>query len=242
MQTSRSLSRIRRTSAAGCALVVLTLACGDGARVVAVEPPVALPSSADPSPVDPATQPLYAIPTEVYGADFATSTSFVSVVPSLDVERIGLDQAREKDGRASVMAIDNYLYVASSSAPVIERFAVQPDGSLVEAGRLSFANYGLPEFFSIDAWGNIPISPTKAYVFNGSTGAHVVWNPETLEIVGEIPGPEVLRPGWDLESVAIVRGIACSAFSRTWTTMPGASTLARSSWRSTTSRPTSSWK
>jgi hypothetical protein len=34
----------------------------------------------------------------------------------------------------------------------------------------------------------------------------VVWNPSTLEIVGEIAGPEVLRDGWDLESVAIVRG------------------------------------
>lgn len=148
---------------------------------------------------------LYAVPTEVYGVDFATSTSFVPLVPSLDVERIGLERAREKDGRASVMAIGDYLFIASSSAPVIERFEVQPDGSLVEAGRLSFANYGLPEFFSIDAWGSITISPTKAYVFNGSNGAHIAWNPTTLEIIGEIPGPDVLRDGWNLESVAILR-------------------------------------
>lgn len=150
--------------------------------------------------------PLYAVPTEVYGPDFASSTSFVPLVESLDVARIELDQAREWDGRASVLAIGKWLFVAGSSAPVIDRFEVEDNGSLTEAGSLSFADYGLPAFFSIDPWGNIPISPTKAYVFNRSDGGHIVWNPTTFEIIGEVPGPDVLRPEWNLESVGVVRG------------------------------------
>lgn len=186
-------------AATPCIALGLSSACSDGDDAVAE-------AALQPDAAGAVASSLYAVPTEIYGADFSSSTSFVSLVPSLDVPSIGLEQAREKDGRASVIAIGNYLFIASSTAPIIERYEVQPDGSLVEAGRLSFANYGLPEAFSIDAWGNITISPTKAYVFNGSNGAHVVWNPSTLEIIGEVAGPDVLRDGWALESIAIVRG------------------------------------
>jgi hypothetical protein len=128
-------------------------------------------------------------------------------VPSLDVDRIGLETAREVDGRASVLSVGGWLFVASASAPVIERFQVEADGSLTSTGRLSFANYGLPAYFSIDAWGSVPISPTKAYLFNGSDGSHVIWNPTTFEITGEIPGPDILLEGWKLESSpGVVRG------------------------------------
>ena len=185
--------------------IVFGLAAGcssdDTTMVASTETETNLPAPSGETP-----GPLYVLPTEIYGADFASSTSLVSLVPSLDVERISLDQAREKDGRASVLAIGQWLFVASSSAPVIERYELQPDGSLLEAGRLSFANYGVPEFFSIDDWGNVTISPTKAYIFNGNEGSHIIWNPTTLEIIGEIEGPDVLRPGWDIESTAIVRG------------------------------------
>lgn len=200
----------------GAALGVVLAGCGGGdeTRLILPETHVA--------PVDAASvenagdalggerraspSPLYAIPTQVYGPDFASSTSFVPLVQALDVARIELDQAREWDGRASVLTLGEWLFVASSSEPVIHRFEVEADGSLVEAGSLSFADYGVPAFFSIDPWGNIPISSTKAYVFNGSDGGHVIWNPTTFEIVGEIPGPDVIRPGWNLESIGVVRG------------------------------------
>jgi hypothetical protein len=151
--------------------------------------------------------PLFAVPTEVYGADFASSASYVPLVPSLDVSRVELGNAREVVGRASVAAIGPWLFVASSAAPVVERFEVQADGSLREAGRLSFMNYGVPDFFAIDAWGAVFINPEKAYLFNGSDGSHVVWNPTTLEITGEIAAPPgILRMGYNFESVSIVRG------------------------------------
>jgi len=149
---------------------------------------------------------LFAVPTQVYGADFATSTSYVPVVPSLDVARIGIDQARELDGRASVATVGKWLFIASSSSPVVQRFEVAADGALTAAGSLNFANYGLPEYFSIDAWGAVFVNAEKAYIFNGSDGSHIVWNPSTLEILGEIPAPGVMKAGYDLESVAVVRG------------------------------------
>lgn len=195
-------------TALGVSLIAL-LGCTDEVRVITAASETGALEGRGGAPdadLDPPLGALYAVPTQIYGPDFATSTSFVPLVPSLDVERIGLEQAREWDGRASVLAIGEWLFVASSSAPVIRRFEVTADGTLSEAGSLSFANYGVPEFFSIDPWGNIPISPTKAYVFNGSDGGHVIWNPTTLDIIGEIPGPGVVRAGWDLESVGIVRG------------------------------------
>ncbi len=157
-------------------------------------------------PVLPPPGPLFAVPTEVYGADFSSSTSYVPVVPSLDVPRIDIARARELSGRASVATVGQWLFVASSTAPIIDRFEVAADGSLREAGRLSFANYGVPEFFAIDPWGAVFINEEKAYIFNGNDGSHVVWNPTTLEITGEIPGPGIPRMGYDFESVAVVRG------------------------------------
>jgi hypothetical protein len=149
---------------------------------------------------------LFAVPTQIFGADFLTATSYVPLVPSLDVSRIELDGAREIDARATMAHVGKWLFLASSTSPVIERFEVTDAGKLKPAGRLSFAERGLPDYFSIDEWGAAVVSPEKAYVFNTSDGSHVVWNPTTLEIVGEIPGPDILVEGYTLESVAIVRG------------------------------------
>ncbi|HTU60257.1 MAG TPA: hypothetical protein VMF89_17525, partial [Polyangiales bacterium] len=33
-----------------------------------------------------------------------------------------------------------------------------------------------------------------------------VWNPSTLKIIGEIPGPDIVQEGYNLESVAVIRG------------------------------------
>jgi len=48
---------------------------------------------------------LYAVPSEVYGVDFNTSTSYVPLVPSLDVASISIKDAREIEGRATVARV-----------------------------------------------------------------------------------------------------------------------------------------
>jgi hypothetical protein len=150
--------------------------------------------------------PLFAVPTEIYSADSSSSTSYVPVVSSLDVSRIELNKARELNGRATMAVVGDWLFLASSSAPIVERFRIASDGSLKSDGRLSFANHGVPEFFAIDPWGAVFVSAEKAYIFNGNDGSHVVWNPTTMEITGEIPGPDIAQEGYQFESIAIVQG------------------------------------
>lgn len=150
--------------------------------------------------------PFYALPTQIYSADFSTSTSFVPLVPSLDVDRISLDAAREVDGRASVDTVGDWLFIASSGEPTLRRYEVGEDGSLAEAGSLSFLDYAIP-YLSIDAWSNEMISSTKAYMLNGSDGSHIIWNPTTMEIEGEIPAPGIVQEGYQIESSpSVVRG------------------------------------
>lgn len=148
----------------------------------------------------------FAVPTQVYAADFLTSVSYVPLVPSLDVDKIGLDDAKELDGRASAARVGDWLFIAGSSEPIVTRYSVDEDGSLHEDGRLNFANRGLPEYFAIDAWGAVFVNEEKAYIFNASDGSHVVWNPTTMKITGEIPGPDIVEEGYNLESVAVIRG------------------------------------
>jgi hypothetical protein len=152
------------------------------------------------------TGPLFAVPSQVYGADFATSTSYVSLVPSLDVSRISLDDAREVDGRGTVAKLGDYFFIASSSKPVVNRYELAEDGTLEPAGSLNFQNYGVPEYFTIDSWGGVLVDAERAYVFNGTDGSHIAWNPSTLEITGTIEGPDVVQEGYNLESIAVVRG------------------------------------
>lgn len=154
----------------------------------------------------PVGESWFAVPSQVYSTDFLTSASYIPLVPSLDVNRIGLDDAKELNGRASIGRVGNWLFIAGSSEPVVTRYTVDDNGALHEDGSLNFGNYGLPEYFAIDAWGAVFVNEKKAYIFNGSDGSHVVWNPTSMKITGEIPGPDIVEEGYNLESVAIVRG------------------------------------
>ncbi len=153
-----------------------------------------------------AAGPLYAIATEIYGADFSTSTSLVQLVSSLDVDEIDLGSAREYNGRATVGTVGNWLFVMDGEQPILERFSVGAGGSLTLDAQLSFANFGMP-YWTIDAWGNTMVSPTKAYFSNAGDGSLIVWNPTTMEIVREIPLPTLASADMELQSgPAYLRG------------------------------------
>jgi hypothetical protein len=67
-------------------------------------------------------------------------------------------------------------------------------------------NYAIP-YFSVDPWGNIMVSPTKAYMINPTDVSHIIWNPTTMEIEGEIEGPDIVQEGYQIQSSpAVVRG------------------------------------
>jgi hypothetical protein len=175
-----------RSSLAGGLCAIVAVACGDTA-------------ASGGNAAEGTVGPFYAIATEVYGADFSTSTSFIRLVPSLDVAEIDLASAREYNGRATLGSAGNWLFIMDGEQPIVERFTVGADGSLTLDGELSFANYGMP-YWTIDAWGNTMVSPTKAYFTNPGDGSLIVWNPTSMAIVGEIPLPTLAPADLELQS------------------------------------------
>jgi hypothetical protein len=143
--------------------------------------------------------PRYAVMYEVY--DDAGSTSYLSLLDSLDIEAIDPSQAREfGSGRAFVQTYDGKLFVGDAETPRVTRYSLGEGGGLVEEGAVSFANYGLTSG-QFDAWNVTFISPTKAYLLNFNDGTTIIWNPSTMEIVGDIPPlPEFNREGFSFES------------------------------------------
>lgn len=141
--------------------------------------------------------PLYAIMYEVY--DDEGSTSYLSVLDSLDDE-IDLSSAREYGrGRAFIQGYDGWLFVGDAETPTVTRYSLADDGALIENGVVSFANFGLREG-AFDSWNATFISPEKAYLFDFGEGRTIIWNPSTLEIIGEIPPTdELFREGLTLE-------------------------------------------
>lgn len=145
----------------------------------------------------------YVVSTQIFGE---VTTSYLPVVPSLDVDAIGIEDALELQGRSSIAQVGDWIFAAASTAPVVTRYTVGDDGSLARDAVIDFSNAGVPEYFSIDAWGAVFVNEEKAYIFNGNDGSHVVWNPTTMEITGSIEGPDIVEEGYSMESVAVVRG------------------------------------
>jgi hypothetical protein len=162
-------------------------------------------SSSDDAPHTHAT-PAFAVMYEVF--DDTGSSSYLALLESLDDE---IDPATSREfpgGRAFLRVYNGWLFVGDATTPNVTRFSIDEDGALVEDGTISFANYGL-QAGSIDEWQQEFISPTKAYLFDSASATHVVWNPTTMEIIGEIAAaPELLRDDFpNLEtSPAAVRG------------------------------------
>jgi hypothetical protein len=152
---------------------------------------------------DDADKEWFVVSTQVYGD---VTTSYLPIVSSLDVKEIGIKNAKELNGRSSIAQVGEWLFVAASSEPVVTRYTIDKNGELEEDGRINFANHGVPEFFSIDSWGAVFVNAKKAYIFNGNDGSHVVWNPTTMKITGEIEKLDIVQEGYAMESVAVVRG------------------------------------
>jgi hypothetical protein len=149
--------------------------------------------------------PLYAIMYEVY--DDSGSTSYLSLLDSLERDEIDLDEAIEYgSGRAFIQAYQGWLFVGDAESPTVNRYSLDEDGKLVFDGSIGFGNYGLPAG-AFDSWNVTFINEGKAYLLDFIEGTTIVWNPTTLEIIVDIPAPaEFHREGWSLEGTpGIVR-------------------------------------
>jgi hypothetical protein len=143
--------------------------------------------------------PRYAVMYEVY--DDAGSTSYLSLLDSLDIEAIDQSQAREfGSGRAFVQTYDGKIFVGDAETPRVTRYSIGEGGDLMEEGTVSFANYGLTTG-QFDAWNVTFISPDKAYLVDFKDGTTIIWNPSSMEIIGDIPpAAEFNREGFSFES------------------------------------------
>lgn len=142
--------------------------------------------------------PLYAIMYEVY--DDVGSTSYLSLLDSLDIEEVDPKQTREYGGgRAFVQTYNDWLFVGEAQTPTVIRYSVTEEGELEEESRVNFSNFGLQEG-AFDSWNVTFISPEKAYLMDFREGRTIIWNPSTMEITGDIAPPEeLLREGLSLE-------------------------------------------
>jgi hypothetical protein len=142
---------------------------------------------------------LYAIMYEVY--DDTGSTSYLSLLDSLDLDEVDLSRAREfGGGRAFIQSYEGKLFVGDAESPTVTRYSVADGGELIDEGTISFANYGL-DSGQFDAWNVTFIDSNKAYLLDFRDGTTIIWNPSTLEIVGDIPpADEFYREGYSFES------------------------------------------
>lgn len=145
-------------------------------------------------------EPLFAVMYEVYEPN-GDSNSYLNLLSDLDVEEVDPAEGREyAGGRAFVQTYGGHVFVGDAAAPIVTKYSVDERGSLVEEGVISFANFGLTTG-QFDTWNVTFLSTDKAYLMDFTEGTTIVWNPLTMEIVGEIRSPdEFLREGWSFES------------------------------------------
>jgi hypothetical protein len=151
-----------------------------------------------PTPEAPATGPAYAIMYEVYD-DSGGSNSYLSVLDTLDIEAVDTSLAREYGGgRAFIQTYGGWLFVGDAQTPEVTRYSLVGN-ELVTEGTVSFVSEGL-RTSQFDSWNVTFISAEKAYLMDFEEGRTIIWNPTTMQILGDIPvPPELLRPGWTLE-------------------------------------------
>jgi len=137
-------------------------------------------------------EPLYLVATWV--ADDAGTNTYVAVVSDL-TQDVDLSQALEVGGYGDAWVYDEWVFVADGESPFLTRYTVQ-DGALVQDVSLSFANYAVPSTAFFD---NQILTRTKAYLANVTERRYVAWNPETMEITGTVPWPEIPLESSDLE-------------------------------------------
>lgn len=115
-----------------------------------------------------------------------SSSTYISLLDSLDVPDVDFGKARELLGTADIWWHEGSLFVSDGTALTITKYALK-DGQLVAGDQVSFADYGLT---SLGFWLNTFVARDKAYLVS-STAEYVIWNPDTMEITGSVPLPSL---------------------------------------------------
>ncbi len=140
-------------------------------------------------------------PLIVGGANFALSSvtrnpdgsrsTFIQTIDSLDEGPFDNSNAVEVQGNAVVLSSPGAFYVGlTEGEPVWIRYEVNSDGQTREDGRLSFLEFGVSGL----NFSNVLVDPETAVSVLPSQAIAVVWNPSTMEVIGEVDLPDLEAP------------------------------------------------
>jgi hypothetical protein len=175
-----AVARFRRRAPSVAALAVVTFAaCGGGDD-----------GGDDGAPVT----DLWALSAVTIDAEGDRQT-YLQTLSSLDVANVSNANALEIQGNGTTQVVGGKVYVGLAEEPTVVRYRADDAGQLVEDGRISFLNEGLVRA----SFGNVMVSPTKAYQLSTEQYTAVAWNPETLEITGSVDLAALRKEGTDAE-------------------------------------------
>ncbi|NVB83546.1 MAG: hypothetical protein HOV81_34550 [Kofleriaceae bacterium] len=135
----------------------------------------------------------YALASVVIDPD-GNRTTYVQTIESLDAGPFDNGSAIELPGNGVVMTHGKDIFVGMAEEPTWVRYTAGETG-IAETGRLSLLNTGATY---ID-YGYAIVDDTTAISVISAVPSVVVWNPQTMEIKGEIPLPHLVREGYELE-------------------------------------------
>ncbi|HTV18662.1 MAG TPA: hypothetical protein VMG12_08330 [Polyangiaceae bacterium] len=179
----------RAASLTGTASVVAAADAGPGDDGTGDEPPSA----------DGGEAGTYLLGKFLFAED-ETATTAVAAASASDPAEL----ARFEPGAGGLIVPDvqlpvpfgNDVFVTDALAPEIVRYHVGADGTLVESGRLSFAETGIDLF---TGWQVSIASATKAYLFDTPSLRVIVWDPSTLTVTGELELSLAAREGYTFD-------------------------------------------
>lgn len=176
----------------GCAPAVALLALMGAAGCDA---PDAAPDAATPRPDGgPAGSDSFALASIVINAD-GTRITYLQAISSLDDGPFDNVQAIEAPGNGVIMGGHGRVFLGLAEQPEWIRYELNGEGQLEETGRLSFLGVGAS---AID-YGNAYVDENTAVSVFTSLALAVIWNPSTMEIVGEVELPHLVVDGYETE-------------------------------------------
>lgn len=141
-----------------------------------------------------ATVGKYVLGSVVIDAD-GNRTTYVQTIASLDDGPFDNSAAIELGGNGVIMAGKRSFYVGMAEEPTWIRYTPTADGTIEETGRLSLLNTGAAY---ID-YGNAIVDDDTAVSVISNPPLAVIWNPQTMEIEGEVDLSRLGRDGYSLE-------------------------------------------
>ncbi len=139
-------------------------------------------------------KPAYALASIVINPD-GERTTYLQAVHALEDGPFDNKQAIEMPGNGTLLAGAGHVFAGLVEEPTWVRYTASASGALEETGRLSLAGQGAT---SID-YGNAIVDEETAVSVLSQLAIAVIWNPSTMEVVGEVDLGHLVQEGYELE-------------------------------------------